>query len=43
MLSFEWLETAVDTLAAIELMRRIYKRQINLRKLYVEGATVTET
>jgi hypothetical protein len=42
MLSFERLETAVDTLAAIEWMRRIYKRQINRRILYLEEATVAE-
>ncbi|WP_319796459.1 DDE-type integrase/transposase/recombinase [Acidisoma cellulosilyticum] len=39
MLGFKRFKTAAITLAGIELMRRIYKRQFNLGKLHIEGAT----
>jgi transposase-like protein len=42
MLGFKRFKTAAITLAGIELMRRIYKGQFNLRKLRVEGAIAPE-
>jgi transposase-like protein len=42
MLGFKQFKAAAITLAGIELMRRIYKRQFNLGKLRVEGATTPE-
>jgi hypothetical protein len=40
MLGFKRFKTASVTLAGIELMRRIYKGQFNLRKLRIEGKTM---
>jgi IS6 family transposase len=42
MLGFKRFKTASITIAGIELMRRIYKGQFNLRKLRVEGKTAPE-
>jgi transposase-like protein len=42
MLGFKRFKTAAITLVGIELMRRIYKGQFNLRKLRIEGATAPE-
>ncbi|MCB8883794.1 IS6 family transposase [Acidisoma cellulosilytica] len=38
-LGFERFKTASITLAGIELMRRVYEGQFNLRKLSIEGTT----
>ena len=37
MLGFKWFRTAAVTIAGIELLRRIHKRQFNLGKLRLKG------
>jgi transposase-like protein len=42
MLGFKRFKAAAMTLAGIELMRRIYKGQFNLKKLRINGTTALE-
>jgi hypothetical protein len=42
MLGFKRFKTAAITLAGIELMRRIYKRQFDLSRLRLQGKTAPE-
>jgi transposase-like protein len=42
MLGFKEFKTAAITLAGIELMRRIYKRQFDLSRLWLKDRTAPE-
>ena len=42
MLGFKRFKTAAITIAGIELMRRIYKRQFDLSKLRIKGKTAPD-
>jgi transposase-like protein len=42
MLGFNRFKTAAVTIAGIELLRRIYKRQFELSKLRLQGKTTPE-
>jgi transposase-like protein len=39
MLGFKWMRTAAVTIAGIELLRRIHKRQFKLDRLRLKGRT----